>query len=79
MAERISPKYRKWLVWGLGMGAVMLAVALTGPKEDKDSHRTEKEVRHVLTDFDTRKVGVDSLAANISALRASIFFSASAH
>lgn len=70
MAERISPKYRKWLVWGLGMGAVMLAVALTGPKEDRDSRRTEKEVRHVLTDFDTRKVGVDSLAANIRLLHA---------
>ena len=57
-------------MWGLGIGGVMLVVALTGPQDKKTDSRGGREVKHVLTDFDTRKVGVDSLAANIKLLYA---------
>lgn len=69
MLENISPRLKRYGVWAAVIGGVLAAVTAAGPSEKPARDGKKGEVRHVLTDFDTRKVGVDSLAANIRLLR----------
>ena len=66
--ENLSPKYRRYAVVGGALGVVAIAVTFGSPETEDRSARQKKpeEVRHILTDSDTRAVGLDSLAANMS-------------
>ncbi|MEA3411304.1 MAG: TrbI/VirB10 family protein [Pseudomonadota bacterium] len=64
---------RMIVIGGIGLGMVSL-IALASPAPDGDgsgprgSHRGDT-IKHVLTDTDPREVGIDSINANVKALR----------
>lgn len=68
MLDNLNPKYRKWLIWGGSLGLVISTIAVLSPSSPDRKIKKDEEIKHVFTDFDTRKVGVDSLAANIKIL-----------
>ena len=66
--ENLSPKHRRWAVIGLALAVVSVVVMFGSPEQKKIELRERKnkdETRHVLTDTNTREVGMDSLAANV--------------
>lgn len=67
---KLPPKMKRLLVW-LGAGAAVSGLALmAGPNNSTNDRDKDKTVKHVLTDFNTRELGVDSLASGIKLLHA---------
>lgn len=65
MFEKLSPKAKRLLMFTLGIGFIFLVVSIFSPENENSRHEKEKTVKHVLTDFNTRELGVDSIAANL--------------
>lgn len=68
----LDPKKKRYVIIGGAAAAIVAAVSLTAsPSTEKDNGRAGRQelIKHVLTDKDTRNVGLDSLAADLKALR----------
>lgn len=65
MLDKITPKQKRLLVWLIGGGIIILVVTLFNPEDRARAKRDNPVVKHVLTDFNTREIGVDSIAANL--------------
>lgn len=64
----LTPKIKRLLVWTIA-GTVIVCLALLASPSDKERRNDdERTVKHVLTDFNTRELGVDSLASGIKLL-----------
>ncbi|CAM5561945.1 TrbI/VirB10 family protein [Eoetvoesiella caeni] len=70
--QTLDPKKKRWIIVGAGAGAILLAIGMFSGKGDKDSsHKPTRQdvIKNVLTDRDTRNVGLESLSADLKALR----------
>ncbi len=65
MFEKITPKQKRLLVWCVGIVILVLIVMLVNPADKAKNRREDNVVKHVLTDMNTREIGVDSIAANL--------------
>jgi conjugal transfer pilus assembly protein TraB len=68
--EQLSPGVQRSLsVGAIGLG-VLVVIAIFAPAGDdgRRSDRRQETIRHVLTDANTREIGVDSLAASVRVL-----------
>lgn len=64
--ENLPPKYKRYGVLVVVVVVVIGAASIfSGEKEKPQRRSTEKTIRHVLTDTNTREVGLDSLSADI--------------
>lgn len=68
--DQLDPRYKRYSVIGLVALVVIVSISLTtGPSETSQKMTKNELVKHVLTDRDTRNVGLDALAADLKALR----------
>lgn len=66
----LDPKYKRYAVIGLAAVIVVAVMSVTTrPQEEKRTVSRQEMIRHVLTDQDTRNVGLDALAADLKNLR----------
>lgn len=68
----LDPKKKRYVIIGGAAAAIVVALSITaGPSSDEGTTRSGRQelIKHVLTDKDTRNVGLDSLAAELKALR----------
>ncbi|EHK7541299.1 conjugal transfer protein TraB [Vibrio cholerae] len=68
--EQMSPNMKRGLsVAGIAGGLILMVMVFSPNPDDGSSSRNRQEtIRHILTDTNTRDVGVDSLAANVKLL-----------
>lgn len=68
--EQLSPNMKRGLAMGGIAGGLVLMVMLfsPGPDDGSGSRNRQETIRHILTDTNTRDVGVDSLAASVKLL-----------
>lgn len=70
--ERLSPAVKRGLTIA-GIGTIMIAtIMIFTPDGNDNGDRLGRQdtIRHILTDTNTREIGVDSLAANVKLLNA---------
>ena len=69
----LPPVVKRWVAVGGGVAVIVTIVALLTPDDMSAKHareRKDKEViRNIITDADTRKVGIDSLSARMQLLQ----------
>lgn len=66
----LDPKFKRYAVIGLAIIIVVGVMSVTTrPQEEKRPASRQDLVRHVLTDQDTRNVGLEALAADLKNLR----------
>lgn len=65
--ENLDPKYKRWVAIGLGGVVIISVVALFSGGETTERRKTSREdsIRHILTDTNTREVGIDALSADL--------------
>lgn len=64
--KKLNPKLQRLTVIAAAVGAISVVVVLLPSGKDTNERKSNQEViRHVLTDRDTRTVGLDSLAAAV--------------
>lgn len=68
--EQLSPNMKRGLAVGGIAGGLIVMVMLFSPSPDDGSasRNRQETIRHILTDTNTRDVGVDSLAASVKLL-----------
>jgi len=68
--EQMSPNMKRGLsVAGIAGGLILMVMVFSpNPDDDSSSRNRQETIRHILTDTNTRDVGVDSLAANVKLL-----------
>ena len=68
--DQLSPNLKRGIsvVSIIGGLAVLVLVFSPNPDEGNDSRNRQETIRHILTDTNTRDVGLDSLAANVKLL-----------
>lgn len=65
--EKLSPGHRRIAVVGAVLGVIAVMIAVFAP--EKTERKSEQNViKHVLTDINTRSVGVDALTARVERL-----------
>ncbi len=64
----MNPKLKKVLIWGGAILVVVSIVSIVTPNTNNRTNKADSTVKHVLTDFNTREIGVDSLASSIKLL-----------
>lgn len=69
MFSKLSPKLKRVLTLSLGIGVIIFIVVVFNPSIDTKKKNNERLIKHVLTDFNTREVGVESLAAHLKLLQ----------
>lgn len=68
----MSPKLKRYSVLGLFFGGMALLIVVFGPSDDPKRKSTPETIKHVLTNVDTREVGIESLSAGLKYDRESI-------
>lgn len=65
--ENLNPKAKRWVAIGLGSVVIFSVVALFsgGEKSERKKTTREESIRHILTDSNTREVGIDALSAEL--------------
>lgn len=64
--ENLNPKYKRYVAIGLGAVVILGLVAMfTGGETEKRSTSRKDSIRHILTDTNTRDVGIDALSADL--------------
>ncbi len=65
--DNLNPKHKRWLAIGLGGVVIISVVALFSGGEPTERRKTSREdsIRHILTDTNTREVGIDALSADL--------------
>lgn len=64
--ENLNPKVKRWIAIGLGGVVIFGLVALFSGEKETERKTTRKDsIRHILTDTDTREVGIDALSADL--------------
>lgn len=68
--EQMSPNIKRGLsVAGIAGGLILMVMVFSpNPDDGSSSLNRQETIRHILTDTNTRDVGVDSLAANVKLL-----------
>lgn len=68
--EQLNPNMKRGLSIASIAGGLILLVMMFSPNPDEGAggHNRQETIRHILTDTNTRHVGVDSLAANVKLL-----------
>lgn len=68
--EQLSPNMKRGLsVAGIAGGLILMVMVFSpNPDDGANSRNRQETIRHILTDTNTRDVGVDSLAANVKLL-----------
>ncbi|MEF1261013.1 conjugal transfer protein TraB, partial [Vibrio harveyi] len=68
--EQMSPNMKRGLsVAGIAGGLILMVMVFSpNPDDGANSRNRQETIRHILTDTNTRDVGVDSLAANVKLL-----------
>lgn len=68
--QSLEPKTKRLVLVGLVVGAGLVAIASVPGADTGPTRSTREEtIRHVLTDRDTRSVGLEALSADLKAMR----------
>jgi conjugal transfer pilus assembly protein TraB len=65
---KLSPGQRRYAVIGAILVVIGLLIAIASPSTEERKSSEENVIKHVLTDINTRSVGVDALAARVERL-----------
>ncbi|MFC6674122.1 TraB/VirB10 family protein [Marinobacterium aestuariivivens] len=64
--ENLSPKSKRIVAVGLGVVVIISIVSMFSGQETKERKTSREEsIRHILTDTNTREVGIDALSADL--------------
>lgn len=65
--DNLNPKQKRWVAIGLGGVVIFSIVAVFSGGKTTEHRKTSREgsIRHILTDTNTREIGIDSLSADL--------------
>lgn len=66
---QLTPKVKRWVaISAIAVGVLTIMALTTGPKEEKKPRGRHESIKSILTDKNTREVGIDSMLGSMKAL-----------